>query len=303
MAHSSRHQVGSGRPLRVLGQYSIQNPIGQGAAATIYRAQGSRGEPVALKVLSPAAVANPEMRNAFLNEYRVLSRLRHPGILRAFDGGEASGYFYIALELVDGDSLEKVLERAKVLGEVMTVKIAIQLANALAYLHTAGFVHRDVKPSNILMGPMGRAILFDFGMVYRIGDTPDPQRAIYGTPSFLAPEQILARADLDGRADLYSLGVVLYRMVSGRKPFYGSREEVLDAHIKKDPEPPSQFRWASPALEAVILRLLAKDPDERFPSAKALSNHLGELHLEEEKPRSDLPQRLFTWLRRTDRPE
>ena len=145
-----------------------------------------------------------------------------------------------------------------------------QVAEALDYLHSQGYVHRDVKSSNILLGQGGRAVLFDFGTVYNIHNPTNNAQGIYGTPAFLAPEQIRAEETPDGRSDLYSLGIVLYLMVAGRKPFYGSREEVLNAHLRQQPPPPSEFRWVSPELEGVILKALAKKPAERFESGRGL---------------------------------
>ena len=286
-----------------LGRYRILEALGQGATAVVYRAQDLTGRQVALKALNSVAASQPHMRSCFEMEYRTLARLRHPGILRVYDAGEANGRLFIAMELVEGGTLEQFLQRAKSIGEVAAIDIARQVAEALDYIHELGYVHRDVKISNILLGSMGRAVLFDFGTVYALDNPVDNAPGIYGTPAFLAPEQIRADSEPDRRSDLYSLGIVLYLMVSGRRPFYGSREEVLDAHLTEQPPPPSAFGWVSPELERIILRALAKEPEERFGSGGDFALALREVEVETEEPKPRLATRLRAWLNDTVRPE
>ena len=290
-------------PSAQVGRYRILEPLGRGATAVVYRAQDLSGRPVALKALSHVAASQPHMRSCFQIEYRTLAQLRHPGILRASDAGEANGIMFIAMELIQGETLEEFLQRANALGEIAAIDIARQVAEALDYLHSQGYVHRDVKSSNILLGQGGRAVLFDFGTVYNIHNPTNNAQGIYGTPAFLAPEQIRAEEAPDGRSDLYSLGIVLYLMVAGRKPFYGSREEVLNAHLRQQPPPPSEFRWVSPELEGVILKALAKKPAERFESGAAFAQALREVEVEAEKPKPPLTTRLRAWLQETVRPD
>ncbi len=286
-----------------LGEYRLEAVLGQGAVAVVYRARSDGGRMVALKVLSRTAAAQVHIRNSFQREYRVLSRLSHRGIIRVYDAGEVNGLPYMALELLAGETLEELLTRSKTIGEVAAMDIVRQVANALDYLHGRGYVHRDVKPGNVMVTRDGRAILFDFGTVYDMNDLASNAPGVYGTPPFLAPEQVLAETDpehappLDGRADLYSLGVVLYRMVTGRKPFYGSRSEVLDAHLHQPPPRPSEFRWVSPALEAIILKALAKDPTDRYQSGAEFAQALTQIELTPEPPKPELPQRIFSWLK------
>ena len=279
-----------------LGRYRILEPLGEGATAVVYRAQDLTGRQVALKALNFMAASQPHLRTCFEMEYRTLARLRHPGILRVYDAGEANGRLFIAMELIQGGTLEEFLQRAKAIGEVAAIDIARQVAEALDYLHSTGHVHRDVKLSNILLGPAGRTVLFDFGTVYNIHNPTDNAQGIYGTPAFLAPEQIRAEGTPDGRSDLYSLGIVLYMMVAGRRPFYGSREEVLEAHLSQEPPPPSVFRWVSPELEQVILKALAKQPEERYESGEAFALALREVEVETETPKPRLATRLRAWL-------
>jgi len=288
-----------------LGRYQIEAQIGQGAVAGVYQAREENGRVVALKVLSRMAGSQPSIRRGFQREYRTLARLSHRGVIRVYDMGEVNGLFYMAIELLEGDTLEAFLARNKAIGEAAAINIAKQVAEALDYLHAQGFVHRDVKSSNIMITPNGRAILFDFGTVYEMSDPMPNEQGIYGTPAFLAPEQIVVETDpdkapeIDGRADLYALGIVLYLMVAGRKPFYGSRSEVLDAHLHQPPPKPSKFRWVSPALEAVILKMLAKDPNNRYRTGAEIIDALEQVELTPEPPKLEIPQRIFSWLKGT----
>lgn len=245
----------------------MESLIGEGAAATVYRAHAigeQAAQVVALKVLKPKATQQPHVLACFQFEARVLSRLEHRGILHVYAAGVDDETMYTAMELIDGVSLDQVLIANKRLTPAQAIDITCQLADALDYLHRSGYVHRDIKPANLMLTQEGRAVLFDFGTVVRIKDGAPYEAGLYGTPAFLAPEQTVAGGKIDGRADLYAAGIMLYLMVAGRKPYYGSRSEVLDAHARAAPPRPSQFARISPALEAVILKAIAKHPDERF---------------------------------------
>lgn len=288
------------RPLQQLGPYRVEGILGQGAAATVYRARRPDGSFVALKVLHRAAGSNVHVREAFQREAKIMLKLNHPGIVRALDAGQIDGSFFVALALVNGETVEALLARQKKLGEAPAIDLCIQVANALDYLHRQQVVHRDVKPSNILLNERSRAILFDFGAAIDLGTEQPTPGEVYGTPAFLAPEQARGDAVIDGRADLYALGVTLYRMVSGRKPFYGSRSELLESHLLTPPPRPSEFAYVSPALEKVILTALAKQPDNRYQTGAAMATALEEARHSSESaaPASqELPQRLLHWLR------
>lgn len=279
------------------GPYRIESVLGQGAVAIVYAARNQAGNPVVLKVLTRPAAAQPTVRTGFQREYRTLSKLRHRNIVRAYDTGEVDGYFYMTLERIDGETMDGYLLRSKKVGESAAIGMVRQVASALDYLHAQGYVHRDVKPSNLLMARDGRVVLFDFGTVM---DLHNPQEqdvmGVYGTPAFLAPEQV-RNERVDGRADLYALGIILYLMITGRKPFYGGRNEVLDAHLHTPPPPPSEFAHVSADLEGVILKLLAKNPDDRFQTGGELIAALENARLEPEPERTDVGQRLLRWLR------
>lgn len=285
------------------GPYQIEKVLGAGALAVVYRARLQDGRLVALKVLKPAASSQIKLRQLFRSEYELTARLHHPGLVEVFEAGEIDGHPYIAMALVQGPTLEEYLLRHKTLGETASIKIARQLAVTLDYIHEHGVIHRDLKPANILLGNGGRALLFDFGAALN-SKAPPPAKAdgIYGTPAFLAPEQVLDSQTVDGRADLYSLGVIIYRMVSGNKPFYGSRSELLEAQLHRAPPPPSEYVYVSPQFEALILKALAKDPAERFQSGAELAAALDAVQLAPPPPRSGISQRILDWFRGPSEP-
>jgi serine/threonine-protein kinase len=293
------------KPLQQFGPYRIEALLGEGAAAAVYRARRADGQVVALKVLHQAAAQDSKTRQAFDREARILMRLNHPGVIRALDSGQIEGHFYIALTLVTGETLDEFLQVHKKLGETAAIDIAIQIANALGYLHNLRIVHRDLKPGNVLLEQRRRTVLFDFGAAIDLRIDQIVPGAIYGTPAFLAPEQARGDAVIDGRVDLYALGVTLYRMVAGRKPFYGSRSELLHAQIYTLPPPPSNFAYISPALEGVILKALAKQPEARFATAEEMADALNQARhamQDEPPPKQELPKRLLGWLRHTIAP-
>ncbi|MCB0080991.1 MAG: serine/threonine protein kinase [Caldilineaceae bacterium] len=291
-----------------IGGYQIEELLGEGAAGIVYRARrsGDHGEGdtdqpalVALKVLKPAAATQPQVLACFQFEGRILSRLSHPGILRVYETGLDDGQMFTAMELIDGFSFDKYLLAKKKLSVRLSIRLARQLAEALDYLHSHGYVHRDIKPANLMCDAAGRLLLFDFGTVIRTKDGIDYEAGIYGTPAFAAPEQIENRGLIDGRADLYALGIMLYLMVTGRKPFYGTREDVLQAHLTEIPKPPSKYARVPQALEAVILQAIAKEPADRFATGADFAAALTEV--EENLP--PVPpsawQRFLGWLRPT----
>ncbi len=290
------------KPLTSLGPYQIEGLLGQGAAAAVYRARRQDGTYVALKVLHQQASIDLKLREAFQHEARILLKLRHPGILRAYETGQMEGHFYISLALIEGETLDQFLTQNKKSGETAAIDIGIQTANALTYMHEKQIVHRDIKPANILLQNRRRPVIFDFGAAIDLNaDKPVPGE-IFGTPAFLSPEQARGDATIDGRADLYGLGVTLYRAVSGRKPFYGSRAEVLHAQIHTPPPPPSEFGYVSKELEAVILRTLAKVPADRYQTGAELAQALEDARLRAPEQPPELPQRLLHWLRGTITP-
>jgi serine/threonine-protein kinase len=284
MSHPVQGYAGVGllHPLQQFGPYQIERKLGEGAVSVVYSARNQDGRQVALKVLSPAAASQPKIRKLFRQEYQILSRLHSPGIVPVYEYGEQEGRPYIAMALIVGYTLEDFLATNKTIGEIAALTLAQQIATTL----------------DILIDQGRRALLFDFGAALDRQMPTQEEEGIYGTPSFLAPEQIRNDAAIDGRADLYALGVILYRMVSGRKPFYGSRQEILDAHLQEIPQKPSKFGYVSPETEAVILKAIAKEPAQRYQTgaefAAALEDaKVSALPLEN----SSFPQRILQWFR------
>jgi dipeptidyl aminopeptidase/acylaminoacyl peptidase/predicted Ser/Thr protein kinase len=255
---------------KTLGRYRIIDEIGHGGMGTVYRAiHVTKGYQVALKVLPPQLSQDATFVRRFQREAQAVKRMNHPGIIKIYETGQANGFSFIAMEYIDGGSLQDRLMRGKPLDLSATVNIIGQIASALDYAHRRGIVHRDIKPSNILLTRDGRAILTDFGIARAMGlSSITKSGAIIGTPEYVSPEQAKG-VGVDYRADIYSLGVVCYQMLTGRVPFL--RENIyatLLAHINEIPPP---LRWLNPRLtpevERVVMRALAKAPDNRYASA------------------------------------
>ncbi|GAB4569025.1 MAG: hypothetical protein Kow0047_22120 [Anaerolineae bacterium] len=265
-----------------LGRYTIRGLIDIGGMAAVYEAQDDLLQRVvALKVLLPHPDRSPEQIERFYREAKTAARLEHPGIVPVYDVGEAEGLTYIAMKRVDGPTLAVALARAGRLDPVDAAHVAAQVAEALHFAHQRGVIHRDVKPSNILLswmpeGATGRSIhayLTDFGVAWAL-DAPDRSEAgtAVGTPLYMSPEQASGRAELDGRSDLYSLGAVLYHCLAGHPPFSGTTAEVMRAHIAQDPPPlPADVPIA---LRELVRRALAKDPADRFESGLDMAQAL-----------------------------
>jgi len=259
-----------------VGRYLLGAVLGVGGMATVYRATSPSGRPLAVKVLHPGMGGTEEGRR-FRREYLTLRGLRHPGVVRVFDAGEHGEYPWIAMELIEGTDLGSVIERWQLQRPpdrfARVERILRGLCEALAYIHSQGLIHRDLKPGNVLVTQDGDARLTDFGVVKAPGGQFTTQLTmvgrLVGTAAFMAPEQITG-APVDGRADLYSLGAVLYMMLTGERPIVAdSIAGYLSRHLTEDPSPPSELDpRVPPRLERIALRLLRKDPAQRFPSAR-----------------------------------
>jgi serine/threonine-protein kinase len=261
-----------------LGPYRIESILGKGGMAVVYRAQNVAGEWVALKVLFPPPGAGPEVLARFEREARTAARLRHSGIVHVLEAGQEWGYAFMAMALIEGPTLADRLAQVGALDETSAADIAWQIADVLDYAHRQGVVHRDVKPSNILLAETGQVLLTDFGVAQALDDlTLTRTGYTVGTPAYMAPEQTSSNQPVDGRADLYALGVVLYQMVTGRTPFRGSTPQVLHAHVYEPPPPPSTVAAVSPAMESIILKALAKEVGQRFQSGAAMAQALAGL--------------------------
>lgn len=268
------------------GAYYIEGIVGQGTATMIYRALDANDKPVALKILFPPLGDEAQILARFKREAETASRLKHPNIVPILDTGEFEGRAYLAMPLIQGESLADLLKRSARLSEIEAIDIIWQIANALDYAHLEGVTHRDVKPSNILLTKDDKALLSDFGVAHAL-DAPALTQAghIVGTPSYMAPEQAGQNLQVDNRADLYSLGITLYRLVCGRLPFRGNTPQLLHAHVYEKPPTPSSVAKVSPAMEAIILKAVAKSPDDRYQAGSVMAQALSRLsyQLKEEK--------------------
>lgn len=258
-----------------LANYTVLAPLGQGGMARVYRAhQENLDREVAIKVLPPWYAADRNFVERFKLEARLVARLTHPNIVTVHDASEYHGHLYIVMQLVDGGTLKQRLDALREQGKMMEVAEANrtfqQIASALSYAHEHGIIHRDIKPVNVLMDRSGRPILSDFGIAKALEGTKELTRpgAGVGTPEYMSPEQCKG-APVDGRADIYALGVMLYEALTGRTPFMGDNYPALaHSHIYEDPPDPRLFN-ATLSLEvtSVVLRALRKKPELRYQSA------------------------------------
>ena len=261
-----------------LGPYQIESIIGQGGVSVVYRARRPDDSLVALKILFTPPASEAIIKERFEREARVASRLRHPGIVHVLDYGALDGHTYMAMNLIEGRSLSDYLIEVSRLDEAKAASIGWQIADALYYAHQHHVIHRDVKPSNILITKDALVSLIDLGIVLALDDPSLTETGrLIGTPVYISPEQAAANQKIDGRADLYSLGVVMYRLVTGRTPFRGSAPEVLHAQIHEAPPDPSQFAPISAEMQAFLKKALAKNPDNRFQTGAEMARALAQL--------------------------
>jgi serine/threonine-protein kinase len=272
------------------GRYHVKSFLRQGGMATIYRADDLRtGEHVAVKVLLPELTHEPRFVSRFHREGRALERLDHPHIVRTLEIGADGGTLFLAMELLPGLDLLAALRKRGTLAEPVAARILAQVCRGLDHAHRAGIVHRDVKPENVMV--MGSADeptaqpsvkVLDFGIAKMLDaeEGADPQShptlagVIVGTPAYVSPE--LGRGERAGPAhDIYSAGVVLFEVLSGRRPFEGgSPLDVVMRHVDEEPPLLGSLRPVHPALEAIVSRALQKRPADRFPTALAMAEEL-----------------------------
>ena len=290
---------------QALGHYRIEAKLGEGGMGVVYRAFDTHlDRPVAIKILRADATTSPERRRRFQQEAKAASALNHPNIVHIYDISSSGGTDYIAMEFVDGKTLDRLIGKSRLaLGD--TLKYAIQVADALARAHAAGIVHRDLKPANMIVSEEGRVKLLDFGLAKLTEtaaaadidsaagtatmtareDVQTEEGTILGTVAYMSPEQAEGKK-VDARSDIFSFGSVLYEMVTGRRPFEGANKiSTLSAILHKEPPPLAEAAPDLPAeLDKIISRCLRKDPERR-------AQHAGDIKVALEELREDSASR------------
>ena len=266
-----------------LGRYEVRSKIGAGGMAEVFLAEDTElGRKVAIKLLPPDSSADDHARKRLLREARAAATLDHPHICAVYEVGEAEGHRFIAMQFVEGESLDVRLKRGALdLKDAIT--IAAEVADALAEAHARGIIHRDIKPSNVVITPRGRAVVLDFGLAKIVEDPAAAQTlvetqsvlsgpgAVLGTVPYMSPEQVRGET-VDGRTDIFSLGVMLYEMLSGQRPFADtSSAAIASAILTREPAPIARFVADVPAeFERILSKMLRKDVNERYQTAKDL---------------------------------
>ncbi|MGZ5479051.1 MAG: serine/threonine-protein kinase [Candidatus Aminicenantales bacterium] len=281
----------------VLKHYLIETELGKGGMGVVYRARDTRlGRLVALKMITPGLVANPERRSRLLLEARSAAAISHPAIAQVYDIDEVDGNLFIAMEYVDGRTVSRLIADGE-LDLMGAIEIALQVAEGLAKAHDAGILHRDIKSDNIMVTRDGHAKLLDFGLAKLVepetGEPISPVElsrtltrgrvqtipgAVMGTLSYMSPEQARGR-ELDRRSDIFSLGIVLYEMVTSELPFKGETPiDTMHAIAYEEARPVTLVRRnLTPELHRIVFRCLRKNPDDRYPDAQALAEDLRRL--------------------------
>jgi len=261
-------------------RYAVERELGRGGMATVFLAEDRKhGRPVAIKVLH-AELAAALGAERFLREIEIAARLQHPHILPLYDSGSAAGFLYYVMPYVEGESLRDRLTREKQLSLEDALRVATEVAGALAYAHSRGVVHRDIKPENIMLSG-GTAVVADFGIARAVSAAGEGQQltqtgTIIGTPAYMSPEQASGSDEIDGRSDEYSLACVVYEMLVGAPPFTGpTAQAILARHSLDMVSPPSIVRSTIPdAVEGAILRALSKVPADRYPTTALFAEAL-----------------------------
>src|SRR5271155_1643982 len=261
----------------IIGRYEILGELGKGAMGVVFRAKDPNiGRSVALKTmrLDVAGVGEEEMLKRFKHEAQLAGVMNHPNIVTIYDAGEDQGMFYIAMEYVEGKTIQQLLNLERVLSTDKVIKITRDVCAGLDHAHAAGIIHRDVKPPNLMLMSNGMVKIMDFGIA-KSSASMTMAGQVLGTPSYMSPEQVKGKK-LDGRSDLFSYGVCLYEMVTGERPFAGKNlTTIIYKIVNEQPTPPRDLDVSiHPGLSAIIVKCLNKDPDERYQTGAELVKDL-----------------------------
>jgi serine/threonine-protein kinase len=263
--------------IQTVGRYEITGELGRGAMGVVYKAlDPTIGRTVALKTmrLDVHGLDAQEMVRRFQNEARAAGVLNHPNIVTIYDAGEQDGIFYIAMEFIEGTTLHELLAEKRVLATDEVLQLTRQICRGLDYAHSNSIVHRDIKPANIMITGNGTVKIMDFGIAKSGGQVTNTGQVL-GTPNYMAPEQVKGR-QLDGRSDLFSLGVILYEMLTGEKPFVGQNvTTIIYKIVNENPITPRDLDvTVHPGLSAIVTKALAKAPDDRYQTGADLVRDL-----------------------------
>ena len=255
-----------------LGKYQLTGVLGEGAMGVVYKGidpviRRTVAVKAIRKQLFDASTANLSVAQRFRNEAQAAGRLSHPGIVGVYEYGEDDGDAYIAMEYVEGVSLSQLMNNGSRMPESDVLSLMVQLLDALHYAHQRGVWHRDVKPNNIVVTPEGQLKVTDFGIARIESNEATQLTVLLGSPGYIAPERYTGEAP-DWRVDIFSCGVLLYHLLTGRPPFTGSEAEVMYQVLHEHPTPPSQTAAATPrCFDGIVARALAKKPDDRYRTA------------------------------------
>lgn len=263
-----------------IAHYDIQTRIGEGGMGVVYRAIDTKlRRAVALKVLHPNVAEDEDRRRRFIREGRLVAHLTHPNIATVYDVGEADGRVFIAMELVEGEPLTAMIKPGRHVTVLEALRIVHEIARGLAKAHENGVIHRDLKPDNIMVGADGIVKILDFGVAKRLDnfkidftDIKTQHGSLVGTPAYMSPEQAAGKKEVDQRSDVFSVGVVLFELLTGKRPFHGDTwQETIIAINRDEPAMVSSLRGDVPAaLDEMVDGCLAKDPDSRYGSCREL---------------------------------